>query len=219
MNAGDTIDVGSVPGWTRSPAEGNGNSLQYSYLGNPMDRGAWWAIAHGVSKRVRQDLVTKEHLKVKVKVAHWCPSFCNPIDYTVHGILQARILEWVGFPFSRWPSQSGIEPRSPTLQADCLPSEPPEKPKNTGVGSLSLLQWIFPTQELTGVSCTAGRFFTNCAIREAQTASGTNSNQAKQSTFEWHHSASCYKRPLHVHVLTRVWLFGTLWTVATRLLC
>ena len=42
----------------------------------------------------------------------------------------------------------GIEPRSPTLQADSLPAEPQEKPKNTGVGSLSLLQQIFPTQEL-----------------------------------------------------------------------
>ena len=41
----------------------------------------------------------------------------------------------------------GIEPRSPTLQADSLPSEPPRKPKNTGVGSLSLLQGNFPIQE------------------------------------------------------------------------
>ena len=41
----------------------------------------------------------------------------------------------------------GIEPRSPTLQVDSLPSEPPGKPKNTGVGSLSLLQRNFPTQE------------------------------------------------------------------------
>ena len=39
------------------------------------------------------------------------------------------------------------KPRSPTLQADSLPAEPQGKPKNTGVGSLSLLQWIFPTQE------------------------------------------------------------------------
>ena len=43
----------------------------------------------------------------------------------------------------------GIEPRSPTLQADSLPAEPQGKPKNTGVGSLSLLQRIFPTQEST----------------------------------------------------------------------
>ena len=42
----------------------------------------------------------------------------------------------------------GIKPRSPTLQADFLPAEPPGKPKNTGVGSLSLLQQIFPTKEL-----------------------------------------------------------------------
>ena len=42
----------------------------------------------------------------------------------------------------------GIKPRSPALQADSLPSEPLGKPKNTGVGSLSLLQQIFPTQEL-----------------------------------------------------------------------
>ena len=40
----------------------------------------------------------------------------------------------------------GIEPRSPTLQADSLLAEPQGKPKHTGVGSLSLLQWIFPTQ-------------------------------------------------------------------------
>ena len=70
------------------------------------------------------------------------------MDYTVHGILQARILEWVAFPFSRDLPNSGIEVRSPSLQADFLPAEPQGKPKNTGVGSLSLLQGIFPTQEL-----------------------------------------------------------------------
>ena len=42
----------------------------------------------------------------------------------------------------------GIEPRSPTVQTDSLPAEPEGKPKNTGVGSLSLLQGNFPTQEL-----------------------------------------------------------------------
>jgi len=67
--------------------------------------------------------------------------------YTVHGILQARILEWVAFPFSGDLPNPGIEPRSPTLQADSLPAEPQGKPKNTEVGSLSLLQRVFPTQE------------------------------------------------------------------------
>ena len=41
VNAGDVRVVGSIPGSVRSPGEGNGNPLQYSYLENPMDRGAW----------------------------------------------------------------------------------------------------------------------------------------------------------------------------------
>ena len=46
-NAGD---LGSMPGWGRSPGEGNDNPLQYSCLENTMDGGAWWAIVHGVAK-------------------------------------------------------------------------------------------------------------------------------------------------------------------------
>ena len=49
-NAGDARDVGSIPGLGRSPGEENGNLLQHSCLGNPMDRGAWWAIVHGAAK-------------------------------------------------------------------------------------------------------------------------------------------------------------------------
>ena len=48
-NAGDP---GSIPGSGRSPEEGNGNPLQYSCLGNPMDRGAWGATVHGVTKEL-----------------------------------------------------------------------------------------------------------------------------------------------------------------------
>ena len=43
--------------------------------------------------------------KVKVKVTQSCPTLCDPMDYTVHGSLQARILEWVAVPFSRGSSQ------------------------------------------------------------------------------------------------------------------
>ena len=43
-------DTGSISWLGRSPAEGNGNPLQYSYLGNPTDRGAWWSTVHGVTK-------------------------------------------------------------------------------------------------------------------------------------------------------------------------
>ena len=49
-NAGD---LGSIPGSGRSSGEGNGNPLQYSCLGNPMDRGAWWATVHGVARWTR----------------------------------------------------------------------------------------------------------------------------------------------------------------------
>ena len=71
----------------------------------------------------------------------WCgcvshsvvPDSLRPIDYSppgssVHGILQARILEWVAIPFSRRSSQSCYQTGSPALQADSLPSEPPGKP-------------------------------------------------------------------------------------------
>ena len=51
-NAGDIRDTGSIFGLGRSPGEGNGNPLQYSCLGNPMDRGAWWAKVHGVTKEL-----------------------------------------------------------------------------------------------------------------------------------------------------------------------
>ena len=53
------------------------------------------------------------------------PMNCSLPGSSVHGILQARILEWVAVPFSRGSSQAGTEPRSPTLQADFLLSEPP----------------------------------------------------------------------------------------------
>ena len=69
------------------------------------------------------------------------------MDYTVHGILQARILEWVAFPFSRGSSQPRDSNQVSLMQVDSLPAEPHGKPKNTEVGSLSLLQWIFPTNE------------------------------------------------------------------------
>ena len=75
------------------------------------------------------------------------PMDCSLPSSSVHGIFSKQEY-WSGLPF---PSPGGlpnpgIEPRSPSLQADSLPSEPPEKPKNTRVSSLSL-QGIFLTQE------------------------------------------------------------------------
>ena len=70
--------------------------------------------------------------------------------WTIESMEFSRPEYWNGWPFPSPGDLSnlGIKPRSPTLQADSLPAEPQGKPKNTGVGSLSLLQWIFPTQEL-----------------------------------------------------------------------
>ena len=49
-NEGDLRDVGSIPGSGRFPGEGHGNPLQYSFMENPMDRGAWWATVHKVTQ-------------------------------------------------------------------------------------------------------------------------------------------------------------------------
>ena len=75
------------------------------------------------------------------------------MDYTVHGILQARILEWVAFPSPRKLPNGGIELGSPALQADSLPSEPPGKevvdlifkPRQSGSGAHALsLYMVLP---------------------------------------------------------------------------
>ena len=69
------------------------------------------------------------YCREKVSVTQSCLTLCNPMDcsppdFSVHGILQARILQWVGMPFSGDLPDLGIEPGSPVLQANSLPSEP-----------------------------------------------------------------------------------------------
>ena len=74
---------------------------------------------------------------MKVKVAHLCPTLCDPMDYTVHVILQTRILEWVAFPFSKGSAQPRDQTQVSCIAGNSLPAEPWGKPKNTGVGGLS----------------------------------------------------------------------------------
>ena len=99
---------GSTPGLGKYPGEGNGNPRQYSCLKNPMDRGACQATVHGNSnsRRAEHDLATKVKWmllsSVRLLVTAWT---------IVHGIFQARTLEWVAFPFSSGSSQ----PRDQTL--------------------------------------------------------------------------------------------------------
>ena len=98
-----------------------------------------------------------------MKVAQLCLTLCNPMDYTVHGILQARILEWVAVPFSRGSSQPRDWPQWPSLQVDSLPAEPQGSPR--------MLEWIaYPSssgssrpRNRTRFPCIAGRVFINWA--------------------------------------------------------
>ena len=131
-------DMGSIPGSGRSPGTGNGKSLQYSCLENPMDREAWWATVHGVTKSQAQ--LSRYACIVALQccigfcccsclVTKSCPTLWDPVDCSLpgsflHGILQARILEWVPISFSRgssrtrdWTRVSGIAGRHFNLWA------------------------------------------------------------------------------------------------------
>lgn len=90
-----------------------------------------------------------------VLVAQSFPILCDPMDRlcslsasSVHGILKARILEWVTIPFSWASSQLGIEPGSPASQVGCLLSETPGKPRRTcrvSVRALGIPGGVRPT--------------------------------------------------------------------------
>ena len=65
-NAGDVVDIGSIPGSGRSPGGGHGNPLQYSCLANPMARGIWWDIVHRIAQsgtRLKR-LSTRTHISL-----------------------------------------------------------------------------------------------------------------------------------------------------------
>ena len=128
---GPTIQSSSSPYGYLSEENENTNSERYlhslssrqHYLEQPRYRSN--LSARGQLSGYKDVVYTHSGI-LKVKVAQSCLTRCNPMDYTVHGILQTRILEWVVIPFSPGDLPNpGIEPRSPTLQADSLPAEPP----------------------------------------------------------------------------------------------
>ena len=110
----------------------------------------------------------------KVKVAQLCLTLCGPMD-SVHRILQARILEWVAFLFSRWSTQ-GLNPDLPYCRWILY--------QLSHKGSPRILEWVaYPfssrsnwPRNQTGVSCIVGGFFTKWAIREAQLELGIKIN-------------------------------------------
>ena len=83
--------------------------------------------------------------RVRLFVTPWTVAYQAPPS---NGFSKQEYWSGLPFPSPRNLPNPGIKRRSPTLQADSLPTEPKGKPKSTGVGSLSLLQGIFPTQEL-----------------------------------------------------------------------
>ena len=68
------MDLGSIPGLGRSPGGGHGNPLQYSYLENPMDRAAWWATVHGVTKSQSQVSTAQHSVYILLSVSWFVPS-------------------------------------------------------------------------------------------------------------------------------------------------
>ena len=109
------------------------------------------------------------HMKVKVKVTQSCPVLCDPMTYTVHGILQARILEWVAFPFSRgFFTNHGSNLGLPHCRWILY--------QLSHKGSPRIMEWVAYTfssrsswpRNRRAISWIAGGFFTNWAIREAQ---------------------------------------------------
>ena len=107
-----------------------------------------------------------EASRSEVKVTQSCPTLWDPMDYTVRGILQARIREWVAFPFSRDLPNPRIELVSPCRQILYQLSHQ---------GSPRILEWVAylfsrgssRLRNQTGVFCTAGGFLTSWATREA----------------------------------------------------
>ena len=129
----------------------------------------WFSIVvggHGVRGGNRSHIPMDIHhviclitMKVKMKVTQLCLTLCDPMDYTVCGILQARIVGWVAYPFSRGSFRARNQIRVSCIAGRCF------------TVSL-LLEWVaYPfskeacwPRNLTKISCIVGRFFTNWAI-------------------------------------------------------
>ena len=151
VSARDMRHLNLTAGPGRSPGGGRDNPLQYSCLENPMDRGAWWATVHSVTKNWTQ--LSNQHLHFPQVT----PFYREESKY----FGELRYFCKVTKSLSESESCSVV---SNSLWPQWLYSSWNSPGHNTGVGSLSLLQGIFPTQQ-TQVSCIAGRFFTSWATR------------------------------------------------------
>ena len=147
-----------------SPGQNTGEGSLSLLKGIFSTQGSNWDLLH-----CRQILYHLSYQGSSVKVTQSCLTLCNPMDCTVHGILQARILEWAAFPFLQgiFPTQ-GSNPRIPHCRQILYQLSHKASPR--------ILEWVadpfsnrssWPRNQ-TRVSCIAWGFFTNWATREAQ---------------------------------------------------
>ena len=147
-NAGDMTEVGLIPGLGRYPGEGHGNPLQYSWLENPVDRGAWWAIVHRVMKSQTQ----LKWLSTKCSYANFLLFVC--LKYSILNFSFMQQLSVTLFPsatiwFRIHCCCVSVDKLCLTICEPidcCLPWDFLDK--NTGVNCHFHLQGLFSTQVL-----------------------------------------------------------------------
>ena len=179
-------------------------------LGWRKDITVWWTTWAGLAYSTQHTL---QVWKGKVKVAQSCLTIwdlmdCSPLGSSVHGILQARILEWVAIPFSGDLPNPGIEPRPLSLQADSLPSEQPGKPAFRYVDQ----NWLAAAAKLLQ-SCP-----TLCDPIDGSPPGSPVPGILQARTLEWVaiSFSNAWKWKVKVKLLSRVRLLATPWTAAQQ---
>ena len=127
-------DMGSIPGSGRSPGGGHGNSLQYSCLQNPMDRGSWRAMVHNVAK----SWTWLKQLQFS-SVAQSCPTLCDPMNRSTPGLPVHHHLPEFTRTRIHWVSDA-IQPSHP-LSSPFPPAPNPSQHQ-------SLFQWVKSLHEV-----------------------------------------------------------------------
>ena len=144
-------DLGSIPGFGRAPGGGNGYSLQYSCLENPMDRGAWWATVHRVAKswiqlkwlspRVCVYIYLYLYLYLR-SVTQSCPTLCDPMNCSTPGLPVHHQLQEFTQTHVHWVSDA-IQPSHPLSSPSPLAPNPSQHQ--------SLFQWVNSSHQVAKV--------------------------------------------------------------------
>ena len=140
---------------------------EWQSVGTTTMTSPWWMKLNTLKKRKWPNSSFCILHTLKVKVAQSC--LCDPMNYTVLGILQARILEWAAYPFSKESSQTRDWTQISYIVGGFFTSWATRKDQEywSGIAYLFSRGSSLPRNQ-TGVSCIAGRFLTNWAVRETQ---------------------------------------------------